>query len=839
MPKTSVFASLFDDGLTSVNFFNGRLLSAEDLKTESRANHDTQRRLGRSIGDGVIAGLVVREASGSTAAAPIVTVTAGLAIDRRGNPIRLAADTDVSLLTNSATPPATITVETFDYCTPPVAGTYHAGDGVYILTIGRTRGTSGLAPVSGLGNQLAGCSAKSIVEGVRFALVPVTADAEIQDPSHLRNLIAYRLLGIATLQTFAAAPFGSDSDYGDLAALRDPKSFSDSDVPLAVIYWTTDGLQFVDTWAVRRRPVPLLKPSTPWRTIAASRRLAEAEATLWQFQEHLTDLFTDESTLPTLKITDAFRYLPAAGLAPIRNTAFPRGVVVNKFFDGVSFGDAKPIDAARVRPLLIESLAHEPVDLSSGRRLQLYAVAENQSAQSGSAPPQPFVIFTSDYLPYVSTTPRFGDLCATVRATVSAYRALARRGAFLRAETTGTGVAARLEIEASIRDVAEVAGDNVRIACFGGISAETALQLLKDLYDIQKDLVTVLTATWTGVTDLAAVNLFAPVVQNYLDVSGDNGAIPLSTALAQKNLVRATAAQGELAAAVASWSSTAMTGNLDVVYKKSTRGRTLVQNDQNPFLYVFNVTNRTNRTLDAVQLAAGFDAPKAAWNPSVSVLDANGAALARLSLKPFDSSNPQDPKASTDVFVSIMTPTDTLGAIGKLRLQATSAAPNTAGDSDTVDLTIGSAEVADVDHIDVAITNVQGKPGDATTGVTVTYSFHATFSSPLTPPTASVSAKYKVVYSIAAADAGLFVVDLQNHDPNVTTTTAGGMTKVVQVTPSTSFANGQQQPTMTLKITGGNGSLNKSITVALTVESDDGTIVGTPQGSPFTVAIKH
>src|SRR6476619_6317711 len=103
MPKTSVFEPLFDDGLASINFFNGRLLSAEDLKTEKKAAREERRRLGQAIGDGIAYGLEVRDADASTKDGPAVTVTNGMAINRLGETIWLPSTTDVSLITAKPT----------------------------------------------------------------------------------------------------------------------------------------------------------------------------------------------------------------------------------------------------------------------------------------------------------------------------------------------------------------------------------------------------------------------------------------------------------------------------------------------------------------------------------------------------------------------------------------------------------------------------------------------------------------------------------------------------------------------------------------------------------------
>ena len=62
-------------GIRSVNFFNGRLLTGEDLSREQDANELARLRLGRAVGSGVAYGLEVAQApTGSTTERPIVTI---------------------------------------------------------------------------------------------------------------------------------------------------------------------------------------------------------------------------------------------------------------------------------------------------------------------------------------------------------------------------------------------------------------------------------------------------------------------------------------------------------------------------------------------------------------------------------------------------------------------------------------------------------------------------------------------------------------------------------------------------------------------------------------------
>ena len=84
---------VLDDGIDNVNFFNGRVLTAEDLRDEQRAALEHHRRLGRAHGWGIVGGLEVSPGSDLRS----VHVTSGLAFDALGDAVELRAATDVAL----------------------------------------------------------------------------------------------------------------------------------------------------------------------------------------------------------------------------------------------------------------------------------------------------------------------------------------------------------------------------------------------------------------------------------------------------------------------------------------------------------------------------------------------------------------------------------------------------------------------------------------------------------------------------------------------------------------------------------------------------------------------
>src|SRR5689334_12403521 len=95
---------ILDGGIRSVKFFNGRLLSGEDLSKEQEAQRVERRRLGQAIGSGVVSGLDVTEAAGiSTNAAPVLSITSGLAINREGQTLALSDGINLSLVKSSST----------------------------------------------------------------------------------------------------------------------------------------------------------------------------------------------------------------------------------------------------------------------------------------------------------------------------------------------------------------------------------------------------------------------------------------------------------------------------------------------------------------------------------------------------------------------------------------------------------------------------------------------------------------------------------------------------------------------------------------------------------------
>lgn len=403
---------VLDGGIRSINFFNGRLLSARDLTLEQSAYREADRRLGKAVGDGVAYGLEVSQATKSNKQSPAVGVEAGLALNRRGQMLMLEARADIALVRTATT---LASAKVFSECEPLQTGAYVSGAGVYLLTIAPAQTTEGRATTNGMNPATATCNSDTIVNAVQFRLIqldPPITNAELQDKDHLRNLIAYKCFGVAETAAFIADPFGPEvKQWGLLDTLR-PNQLTDCEVPLAVLYWTDDGLNFIDMWSVRRR---ITTPATDsvWGPLNSNRRVAEAEAMFMQFQAQIESLRLSNNAEQT-RAVDQFRYLPAVGFVPLAQDGFTIGFHPDLFFDTLTLRNASQqqspadlfIEGARVNQLLRASFNYPPVDLQAEDKpvmFWIYKVRENRQPKSpGPIGVQPYFIFSSGHMPYLA-----------------------------------------------------------------------------------------------------------------------------------------------------------------------------------------------------------------------------------------------------------------------------------------------------------------------------------------------------------------------------------------------------------------------------------------------------
>jgi hypothetical protein len=398
----SLHEPILEDGIAFTAYFNGRLLSGEDLARDQDGNREARRRIGQALGEGVAFGLEVFETPGqSTSTSPILTVRPGVAINRQGQVLALRSPVDLDLV-RAVPASAGSSGAAFRVCDERRPGVYVVGEGIYLLTMACAEGGQGRAPVSGLGNTAASCNVRSVVEGVQFRLVqPVVNPLVLADRTHLRNRVAGIALGIADRLAAYRDPMGpTPQAYGLVDSLRADGAVADCDVPLALLHWTvSEGITFVDMWAVRRRPTRRGE-DVRWPLLVGDRVASEAEATFLQFQEHVDDIAASGEDASTIVAADRFDYLPPFGMLPLQ-LGTRAGFDPRRFFGSdVMPQEVGYTDGTLLRGLLRESFAHDPIDLSARTRLHMYLVFDNAQAAAAGQAVTPVVVFTSRTLPY-------------------------------------------------------------------------------------------------------------------------------------------------------------------------------------------------------------------------------------------------------------------------------------------------------------------------------------------------------------------------------------------------------------------------------------------------------
>ena len=404
MSVTRLDTPFLDGGLHATNFFNGRILSREDMQREQGAERAIHERLGLALGDGVARGFEVeaKAIGGSSIAEPVVTVHAGLAINRLGQTIALDRDVDVSLRKPTAPQSSGTTLAgSFDACDPREEAVYVVGSGVYLLTVAPAQVKQGLALVSGLNNGTSSCNVKELVEGVQFRLFQVTelSEAELADEAHLRNVAAYKFFFAAGIGTNAARdPFGSPAAARSLT----DAPLTDCDVPLALLQWTNlGGLRWVDTWAVRRR---VALPGDGASLLPDPRLAVAGEAMLHQFHEQVQSMHI-AGTLST-RASDTFRWLPPAGLLPVSLTEPLLSSSPPSFFAGFTTRGPLFMEGAGLPELLRLAVSLAPIAVGNPEVVWLYLVRENRQPVPGAPATQPYVVFALGRLP-CQVVPRF------------------------------------------------------------------------------------------------------------------------------------------------------------------------------------------------------------------------------------------------------------------------------------------------------------------------------------------------------------------------------------------------------------------------------------------------
>lgn len=225
-------------------FFNGRLLSAEDLTREQAARDGAEARLARLIGCGVAEGLTVTLGTGS-----VLHIGAGLGVTPAGAVIDIGnLDLDLSSAARGAS------FSGFGNCEAAMAlGQPQAG--LYLLTL--TPAWSGQGRAATLLGEVGACNRRTQQPAVRARLVEVVVPGGLADVS-LRNELAVALLSPG--QGLTAVPDGGRVGWWMRQRVGDnafAPALTADELPLALLQINASAVPaWIDTDSVRRRLSP-------------------------------------------------------------------------------------------------------------------------------------------------------------------------------------------------------------------------------------------------------------------------------------------------------------------------------------------------------------------------------------------------------------------------------------------------------------------------------------------------------------------------------------------------------------------------------------------------------
>jgi hypothetical protein len=745
MNITELLEPVLTNGIRVNNFFNGRVLTAEDLRAEQQANRAQHRQLALAIGEGVVHGL---EVSSGTAddGTPLLRVTPGLAFNRDGDAVALGRRTDVRLV--AAEESVASEAGLFAVCQPRARALDLTNVGLYVLSASPASALSSeRAPAAEVSAEgiASSCASRWAQEGVRFSVAPlplaqagttptalaaelagIAEDVEEdvdrmqrggasdtptvrnrlwQNLSRLRNGAAYLCFGADTEAARRANPLPAEPgfptpSYGAVDGMRERDELASCEVPLALFYLSKRGIEWVDAWAVRRPPVPPLTAGT-LSVLPSRRREVEAVAMVLQFQGQLREIADSSITNTALAAIEArthFQFLPPVGLVPIMGYGASRGFNLPVFFRDLALDQPVALDAAQLGSLLQSTLSQVPIDLQSRQAIQLFRVQP-------AGDPAAYVAFTRRGVCAVAE----GDgLARSFQDAWEVYRGVLKRRLFLPLESNSDAAGARITIIAAIQDVLASGSQLAGLARGGFLDYAAALAAYDRFYTIQRELVELFESIPTNVAGSAQRREFANTLRGYLEVGIPGGISALKPAIDAGDLFGAVRAQNRINTLVGSWTGQAVAiGFIALRHTGSPEGNNLIPGSPTSFTYTFELTNSTDRTIPiqiSTAVAAAPDDPDGVlhgdWAGRITILPP-GASTTGVSVPTRDARS---------VTVEISPPGDAQDG-DRLRLTVSGAVfpPNNQTAQATLDLSVSREPGEAVNRV-VEIPNIVFPP---------------------------------------------------------------------------------------------------------------------------------
>jgi len=345
MPNSQYIGPIFETGIQTPHYFNGRLLTAADLQANQDASKTRQAWFGMSSGYGIVTGLEVTAVKSNTE----LHIAPGKCLNRKGQVIHVQGEISLPPLPppRQTSTSAQADQGQFTSVKPQtIQPSPDASAGVYLLTAvpiaDGYKGTAaaqlqtGNAVTSSSNNAVAAPPAASSqweVERFRLRLIHLS-DSDLTgmysaddlqgitvNDDNRRNLVAHWCYGTLALQNLGGDPFNFQQQYGDADQLGSLPDLGDDDVPLATFHWNGSALTFVDMWSARRRMIRDAQGGA-WQTAASDKRMAINQARFHQFQDHLNELAQQSKhpksglDLSKRQLTDFFTFLPPLGFLP-------------------------------------------------------------------------------------------------------------------------------------------------------------------------------------------------------------------------------------------------------------------------------------------------------------------------------------------------------------------------------------------------------------------------------------------------------------------------------------------------------------------------------------------
>lgn len=654
MSTRSLLEPILDDGIKNTHYFEGRLLTARDLRDQENANRQNRRKLGRTLGTGVVEGLEVKlENDGSDGYSPIVKVSKGIAINAEGDVLEVRQEYIKIKLSYEEVEDREQNSEIFFSCvSPPDINPLPSGAGLYVLAMSPTSEYLDYAPKNGLieNGVSSSCGRRYEVEGAKFSLIKfdplklsglrkVTTDyinnnmfslsseinnlSKIAKVSKLRNIIANICFGTDYLYTqnfnavFDDTIFNSKYNLGHLEQLVGvTRGINTCDVPLAVVFWDDEKVQFIDEWSVKRS---LLYDNKLDKLIFRySKRVDFSMAC--QFRQHVNELVSmmkDVQGLSSSNIKDLFYYLPEVGVLPIVEGASNKAFQLSKVFDGYYSGSPTTLNYLKSREFINRSGGNLPIDLESTDVVQLYWVDEDIDG-SPSFLDHRYILFSS------RETHGFKENDAaenTFRNTYKTYTELLRKNVLLPVVLNEQSTPLWVLLRTAYLTVQQNSLMYSTLASSRNMDKQYFIVAFNVLYELQKNLANDYLETYESDAKLPQRTSLSNQMLDLLDGSLPNGEPGLRESLDLLDYHKILTAQIELNNLLASWSGEVVTGRIQIRHIGSPNGTDVIPGKDVPYVFNMEIVARTDKSTTIELNAFISDAPSGDWSSSVTIVD--------------------------------------------------------------------------------------------------------------------------------------------------------------------------------------------------------------------------